>query len=169
MKPLWVVLGILPLIGFAATTNAQPMNDILPEVQMQRETAPRSFPYEPGDDVPDGYRVVTTYNGPLLGSGGALFAFHYVLAVVLSSSDFTIGTGSEERDDARNDALIVPLMGPFIALGTEADRPVEEQVLFALDGIAQVASFSVAMSGLMLKQQWLLEIQPTGVRVSAEF
>ena len=118
-----------------------------------------SWRHVPGEDVPVGYRVVTTYHGALLGTGSALFGFHWLLSVVLSESDFRIDDGRLARDEGRNAPLIAPLIGPFIALGTEADRPAAEQVLLALDGVAQMGSLAMAMAGLLLPQHWLVKIE----------
>ncbi len=124
--------------------------------------------YREGQLVPPGHEVVTTYHGPLLGAGTALFGFHYILSVVLSQTDFRLGRDVRVRDEARNDALMAPLLGPFIALATERSRPVDEMALVALDGVAQIGSLAMAMSGLVLKQEWLMRSErDVSVRVSA--
>lgn len=126
-------------------------------------------PYRPGMLVRPGYHVVTTYHGALLGTGTALFAFHWVLSLVLARADLRLDSGEVVRPDARNDALMAPLIGPFIALGTERERPDAEMALFALDGVAQVGSLVMAMSGLLIEQRWVVRVEPTGVAVSTRF
>ncbi|HEX5634269.1 MAG TPA: hypothetical protein VFX50_13610, partial [Gemmatimonadales bacterium] len=113
--------------------------------------------------------VVTTYHGPLLGTGAALFGFHWILSAVLAQTDFRIGEDTRTRDPSRNNPLSAPLVGPFIALGTEEGRPPEERAVLALDGIAQVGSLCMAMAGLVLEQQWLVRVTAGGAVLSLAF
>lgn len=114
--------------------------------------------YRDGQLVPPGYEVVTTYHGPLLGSGAAIFAFHWVLGVVLARTDLALGDAEDARAESRNNPLMAPLIGPFVALAGEEGRPGGESALIALDGVAQIGGLAMAMLGLTLRQKWLVPI-----------
>ncbi len=127
----------------------------------------RARPYREGQLVPPGHEVVTTYHGPLLGSGVALLAFHWVLSLVLARTDLSFAEDGVERAEGRNNPLMAPLIGPFVALGTDAERPGAEYALLAVDGIAQLGGLTMAMIGLTLRQRWLVPLAPAELGVRA--
>lgn len=165
-----IVLALLGIgLSSATTVRAQGLDaEFAPERQIRVPDIDaeepeiderRSRRYRDGQLVPPGYEVVTTYHGALLGSGAALFAFHWVLGVVLAKTDLSISDDGSVRDESRNNALMAPLWGPFIALASERGRPGGESALLALDGIAQIGGLAMAMLGLSLRQKWLVPIE----------
>ncbi len=129
----------------------------------------RARPYRDGQLVPPGHEVITTFHGPLLGAGTALFGFHWVLGLVLSQVDFRLDGSDAARPEARNNPLMVPLVGPFIALGTDDARPAAETAVLVLDGVAQIGSLGMIALGITLRQKWLVRIQPTGADLAISF
>ena len=74
-------------------------------------------------------------------------------------------------------AVVAPLIGPFVALGAEEGRPAGEIALLVGDGVAQVGSLAMVVTGLLLRQRWLVPsggdvsfaITPAGARLDIAF
>ncbi len=157
--------------------DAAPEQQIrVPQLQLEEPPDPDERPsrrYRQGALIPPGYVLTTTYNSPLLGTGAALLSFHWILSLVLARTDLSLAPDSAVRKEGRNNALMAPLVGPFIALGTDDDRPGAEYALLTLDGVAQLGSLAMIAAGLTLREKWLVPVEVdvagTGTTVRLRF
>lgn len=77
----------------------------------------------------------------------------FTLAYLASAIGATTGFDSDTSVDAPRGALWIPAVGPFIAIGTSPHRPAGVTALYALDGVVQVASLSLFVTGLVLQHE----------------
>jgi hypothetical protein len=119
------------------------------------------------------HQVVTSYHTGALASGIVLFGFNWVLGVVVSRAELSLDDEEADRPAARNHPLMAPLVGPFIALGTDEARPGGEVALLLVNGLAQVGGVALAMVGLSIEERRLvpiaLSLRPTGAALAVAF
>ncbi len=97
------------------------------------------MPYKEGDPIPDGYRVATEKGGRgLTVAGISVFGGAYFLSL--------LGALSSSSGDYAS--LYVPLIGPWIALGTSDPNNNGLDGLFVLDGLAQAAGATMFIIGM---------------------
>jgi hypothetical protein len=111
------------------------------------------YGWDPDRPAPDGYRMVSTPNGRLIGVGIALFSSGYVTAIVSAAV-----AGKVEEDEALDDAdgvlpedwnmLYIPVAGPFITIRTVDASPSGTGLLIA-DGILQTGGVLSFIIGLV--------------------
>jgi hypothetical protein len=103
-----------------------------------------------GQRIPLGYRLEERSNKPLIASGLSLFALAYGLSLGVGLAVVTVG-GSDSEEFA---PLLVPLAGPFIALGTLP----EASATMTLNGITQTAGLIMTFIGIFATEQVLVRI-----------
>ena len=145
------------------------VGDLPPRDPEDEEERERERPYREGALVPPGYRVTTGYHAPLLGTGAAVLSFHWVLSVALAQVDFSLEGEPARRVVARNDALMAPVIGPFIALGTDSERPSGEYALLVVDGVMQVGGLLMVALGLAIKTKWLTPVGDARAPLAVRF
>jgi hypothetical protein len=112
--------------------------------------------YQPGNPVPEGYRIEESYHTPLLSSGAVVLSFNYLLAVVAVRGDLEVGDADPDARALRNmQPLYAPLIGPFVALGGSGWTD-GERALLAVNGVAQISGLALAMAGLVLSESYLV-------------
>lgn len=112
------------------------------------------LPYEEGDPVPAGYRVVRQKRRGLIISGSIVLGVPWALSLAIAAgNDFDDGTG----------LLAIPVAGPWLMLATDHARDkrcssaydyCDEdrsglRAMLVLDGLAQVAGASLLTAGLV--------------------
>lgn len=131
----------------------------------------RRIPWSEERSVPEGFELREGRRWGLVVGGAATFGFAYLTGVVMAALDvrLTEQDVEEEVSSGRNDALYAPLIGPFVALGTE-DRSGGEAALLVAAGVLQSGGIALAMAGLVTREHWLERVRvgvgPTGARVS---
>lgn len=109
--------------------------------------APRSWAYVPGAEVPPGFRVARRIDTTWFVAGLVGFGFAYGTGVAVAASDVELVASRPGDRPDRNEALYVPLLGSWIALGRA--RPGGEVGFLVAHGLLQLAGWSGAMTGLL--------------------
>jgi hypothetical protein len=98
------------------------------------------YGWDPDVPPPDGYALDSDFNGALLGNGIGLLAGAYVISALTAA----IASETQHSDDWT--PLFVPVVGPFITIGTLRPGAGGMGLLIA-DGVFQVAGvIGIAMS-----------------------
>jgi hypothetical protein len=127
------------------------------EVLARMNYLPRELPWEPGDPVPPGYEKTGRVRAGLVTAGSVVFGFAYTTSVV--TGVFTVRMGSEFVP------LFVPVVGPFIAIGTvrhERGLIAEGIFLFAFNGTAQLTGAVLLIAGLVAQKPILVRTTKLG-------
>ena len=136
------------------------------------QAAPRVIEgWEPGDPVPDGYRPDTRSRSGLVKAGAAtLFSVYgltaivgsfFVLAEDVDAEDGVDGNGIDSEDYY---PLFIPVVGPFVTIGTAQTDRAASTVLVA-NGIAQTAGLAMFIAGFAAQQDVLVRIPTYGQAV----
>jgi hypothetical protein len=109
---------------------------------------PPILPYEEGQDVPQGYHVEARANRKLIAAGAGVLGGTWAFSALVA--------GLVMADNSGNDKgyapLFVPVVGPFISLGTshlDFSRDGGLGAFLILDGIAQVGGATLLIVGLV--------------------
>jgi hypothetical protein len=122
--------------------------------QTQRSYVPQSVAlsgpkelrdWKEGDPIPDGYHEVQrTRTGAVVGGAVTLGVMWLISAFVAAGAqDVTNATGGHSNPDA---ALYVPVVGPFIQMGSTSSALGNMTLL--VDGLAQTGGFALLVYGL---------------------
>lgn len=117
--------------------------------------------WDPDVPPPRGYRMTSSPNGALLGSGIAFFTAGWATAAVAGAIGSAEGR-SGRRDDWQ--VLYVPLAGPFLGLGSLEPNAAGVGVLIA-DGIFQIAGVAGIVGGFLDRRHKVVR-ESTGLRVA---
>jgi hypothetical protein len=130
---------------------------------------PVVYGWDPDRPAPDGYRLVSTPNGRLIGVGIGLFSAGYVTAVVSAAVAAKV-----EEDDAAEDLdgiqpedwsmLYIPVAGPFITITTVDASPSGMGLLIA-DGLVQTGGILSFVLGLVDREHKILRVDRPDVGV----
>ncbi len=105
---------------------------------------------------PRGYHLERTFQPVYVASGASLFAFSYLLAVVLAraGSEPAILANDEQltRNPALNRPLYAPVVGPIIAL-SQSDRTGAQRAILGLDAAGQLAGLGLFAAGLAIREK----------------
>jgi hypothetical protein len=92
-------------------------------------------------------KLARSATGRTLVIGGASgFTIAYLAAVLRA----TTGYPAVDSDESDRGALFIPVVGPFLALGSAPSA--REGVLYALDGVLQTGSLTLFAVGLVVSQ-----------------
>jgi hypothetical protein len=125
------------------------------------EPPPATLPFRENQAVPDGYHVTTRANRGLVIAGASLWGGAYTLSVVGALSVLSSG-GLYASNTGQFGPLFIPVLGPFIALGTAPDASLGDDdsravgALMILDGLSQVAGATMFIGGLLAEKKILL-------------
>jgi hypothetical protein len=119
---------------------------------------PEELPYREGAPVPPGYHVETRIRRKMVIGGGVTLAATWAFSAVMASVVV--------QYDSRVAPLYVPVVGPFIAIGTSAQQlhasdRTTVSLLYAIDGLAQTAGLALLIAGIAAKETVLLYGPPT--------
>jgi hypothetical protein len=123
---------------------------------MQLVALPRTLPYREHQPAPLGYRMETRSNGGLMISGGVILSSAWALSAFIGG----IILSEAGHDSSGYSPLLVPIIGPFITLGTGADvdlsrdndRPIVALILF--NGITQATGLALLVGGIASDQKY---------------
>jgi hypothetical protein len=144
------------------------------------EEQPSELPYEEGDPIPEGYEPVTKMRKGLVIAGSVVFGSTYLISIITAAQVADVAGTTEDVWP-----LFVPVVGPFIAMGTthawsDGEGSNGLGAILLLDGIAQVGGAAMFIGGVashttVLKRtassdvQVDLELRPNGVGFSGTF
>jgi hypothetical protein len=117
---------------------------------------PSELPYEEGAPIPPGYKPESRIRKGLVIAGACVFGGVYIFSVIWGSVFI-----SAEGEGEGYEALYVPVVGPFIAMGTIEGVETSSGALLAVDGIAQVGGVAMFIAGLAAKKQVLVRTYET--------
>lgn len=105
------------------------------------------LPYKEGEPPPEGYHIAKESRRGLTIAGAAVFGGAYALSVIGALSVLT-----EENSDGGYEPLFIPIVGPFITMGTVENTGFGGGdgmgALFLLDGLAQTAGAVMFIVGV---------------------
>jgi len=111
---------------------------------------PSRLPYREGDPIPPGYTIELRPRYSLATAGVATFAPLYGMSVLLAGSF----VGSEERTSGNYVPLFIPVIGPFVTIGTtDAEGP--GTLLLMLDGLGQATGAALILAGMFSDQKFI--------------
>lgn len=116
------------------------------------------MPYKEGEPVPDGYRLATEKKGRGLTIAGiCVFGGAYFLSVLGAASSLSSTSGSSS--DTSYAPLFIPIVGPFVMLGTDASPSSGNGLagIMILDGLAQVAGATMFIIGMASGEKKVLK------------
>ncbi|APR82021.1 Hypothetical protein A7982_07370 [Minicystis rosea] len=142
--------------AYGQTAYGEPMLD-------KREMKRLVRRWEPGDPIPPGFHPEERPRLGLAISGGVILGLFW----------FGSAVGGAAATDKGLRPLMAPLVGPFIAAGTSraAHRDELVPVLLVMDGLIQVGSAAMLLTGLLLTRPRLVRdeakpfVLPAPVRV----
>ncbi len=103
---------------------------------------PKTLEYHEGEPPPPGYRFDTRVRRGFVIAGGTTLGSTYLISVGVAAAF------QEDNDAEAFVPLFVPVVGPFITVGTAAPTPFATAVL-VLDGLAQTVGLGMFIYGLV--------------------
>ena len=114
---------------------------------------PARLDYEDGDDVIAGYQLKTRASRGLFIGGLVTFLVPYTFSLLYGGDALIDGSDRAQREEG---PFVVPVIGPFIALGTTDDRIDETTAfLFLTDGFMQAAGAAMLTASLLVPEKYL--------------
>jgi hypothetical protein len=121
--------------------------------------------WDEGQPVPYGYHPETRARKGLVITGAVLFGVLYLLSTLIAAAN------DDSYNNNRYSALWIPVVGPFIQLGSSSNVSDDNQ-MFVLDGLAQTAGVTMLVLGLAFPRHILvrndlatMSFVPTPMRV----
>ncbi len=132
-----------PLVAqpLPAPPPPQPIYPAAPQPLYPAAPGPRTLEWEPGEPVPAGYHVTTQFRKGLVIGGAVVFGSVWLLNALVAS----IGIDTNQGQAA---PLFVPIVGPFIAMGTFRSLQALDTFFLALDGLTQAGGAAMLIIGL---------------------
>lgn len=133
-----------------------PLSDAPPPPPPQRPQAdyplangPRTLEWEPGEPVPQGYHPVTQIRTGLVVGGAVTFGSVWLLNVL-------VATIAIDTNQGQAIPLFVPILGPFIAMGTFQSLQATDVFFLALDGLVQAGGVAMLVAGIAAPRHQLV-------------
>lgn len=142
---------------------------------------PKTLEYEPGAPIPPGYRVEKKIRKGLVIGGAATFGGLWLLSIVAgatlqASEEFgtSVGCGiagalssSPEYCEPQNDyrPMYIPLVGPFVAMGT-AETDGAGKLALGVLGIGQNVGLGLLIAGVVARKETLVRYDVGGVELT---
>jgi hypothetical protein len=135
----------------------------------QEATWPRYIKdWDEGQPVPYGYHPEARARKGLVIPGAIIAGVAYLLATLVATEH------NDSYDSESYNAMFIPIVGPFIQMGTGNNVADDDQALF-LDGMAQAAGVTMLVLGLAFPRHILvrndfgsISFVPTPIRVGHE-
>jgi hypothetical protein len=137
--------------------------------RISTRVSPDVLDWEEGADIPPGYEPDTRVRKGLVIAGAITFGLSWMASAAYGSYLIEEREGemwrSRDEDEAPSEAVLyVPLVGPWIALGTvEHDR--RERGAFISGGIVQAAGMAMLIGGLAARETVLVKTDDAEVAV----
>ena len=111
---------------------------------------PSRLPYKEGDPIPAGYSIETRPRYKLATAGIATFAPLYGMSILFAGSF----AGSEGVSAGWYTPLFIPVIGPFVAIGTSDAESVGIFMLM-LDGLGQATGAALFVAGMLADEKFV--------------
>lgn len=112
---------------------------------------PTRLPYNEGDPVLPGYEIATRPRERIMTAGIATFAPIYGLSILFAASF----AGSEGMEASQYNPMFVPVIGPFITIGTADTQDIGTMTLLLM-GAGQATGVALFLGGLFGEEKYLL-------------
>ena len=113
-----------------------------------------TLPYEEGDPIPQGFAVKSRANRSLIIAGSITFGAPYLISVLAAATVVSANNNGSEFAP-----LFVPVIGPFITIGTaQAEGAGTFWLIF--DGLAQAGGAAMFIAGLTMEEKYLQRTAP---------
>lgn len=166
----------------AATTATQPASAQAPPTQAASTPAPPppgapvavpgymppTLAWNKGDPIPAGYTPSTEIRTGFVVGGGVTLGVTWLFGSALPSVVLLTGCGKEAGPCATGATLLVPGIGPFIAMAPLAawskgdTNAAPAYVILALDGIVQSTGAALLLYGLLAQKDVLVRKREVG-------
>jgi hypothetical protein len=103
---------------------------------------PVQIPYDDGQTIPSGYDLKTRSVRSLILAGSLTFGAAYVTSAIFGGVDAPLR------------ALLAPVVGPFVGIGT-SHADAMGTLWLALDGMAQTAGVVLFVQGMVTSEKYL--------------
>jgi hypothetical protein len=135
------------------------------------EPPPETLPYEPGAPIPPGYHQEEDIRKGLVVAGAVTAGSLWLLSALIGGAAQGLQDefGSEDctyngsiyschKEDKAYWPLVIPLVGPFITIGTVGTNDLEGPGTFMLilDGVAQGGGLAMLIAGVVAKRDVLV-------------
>ena len=147
--------GYPPAPGYAPypyPTPTYPMPYYYPPAAPEPEMRPTYLEYEPNKPIPPGYRLASGIRKGLVIPGSIMFGISYVISIIPGA----VAQESYEYSSSSNGVpfkpslLVIPVLGPWIALGTVHDYTSCPDSSYSSSSCWDDAKFDVSMWRVML-------------------
>ena len=161
----WVMVLVLATVGVAAAQSPEatppppPPPQPLPAAPADYPLAasgPRTLEWEPGEPVPQGYRPVSQIRTGLVVGGAVTFGSVWLLNALVASVGIDINQGQAWP-------LYIPILGPFIAMGTFQRVQAVDAFFLVLDGIVQAGGLAMLIAGIAAPRHQLVRNRYTSL------
>lgn len=154
---LWLLSLVLATGGVAAAQSPDgtppPPPPVAPLPAQQTDypaaNAPRTLEWEPGEPVPQGYRPSTQIRTGLVVAGAVTFGSVWLLSALVASIGIDINQGQAIP-------LFIPVVGPFIAMGTFRSLQATDAFFLVLDGLVQAGGVAMLVAGIAVPRHQLV-------------
>lgn len=144
-------------VGTAPPPNQPPPPEYVAPMGQQQQPPPYGYQqgfagprvindYQAGDPVPPGYHPSTRVRGWAIGAGLGMFGAAYLPSVFVAA----IVSDACDAAGCRNVAwpLFIPVLGPFITIGTYGGTSTTANAFLVLDGLIQAGGAAMFIYGL---------------------
>ncbi|MDC3960394.1 hypothetical protein [Polyangium jinanense] len=111
---------------------------------------PSRLPYKEGDPIPRGYGIETRPRYKMATAGIATFAPLYGMSVLFAGTF----AGNEGLASGYYTSLFIPVIGPFVAIGTSDAESVGVFMLM-LDGLGQATGAALFVAGMLSDEKFV--------------
>ena len=111
---------------------------------------PSRLPYAEGDPILPGYEIQSRPRISMAKAGIGVLAPLYGLSVLFGGTYL----GSERGEGKMYGPLLVPVVGPFITMGT-ADTEEFGTMILAINGLGQAAGAALLVAGMLSNEKYL--------------
>ncbi len=110
---------------------------------------PSRLPYGENEPVPPGYAIQTRPRMGMAKAGIATFAPLYALSALFGG----LYLGNESGDASKYGPMIIPVIGPFVTMGTSDDS--DGNLFLLLDGVGQLTGAALFVAGMLSEEKYL--------------
>lgn len=110
---------------------------------------PSRLPYNDDDPIPPGYEIQTRPRMGLAKAGIATFVPLYGLSVLFGG----VYLGSQSGDAGKYGPMIVPIVGPWVTIGTANTD--SGTFFLVLDGLGQATGAALFLAGMLTDEKYL--------------
>lgn len=139
-----------PPPGQAPMAGPMPPMQMPPPGYIPPMFGPTRLPYAEGDPIPPGYEIAMRPKYKLMTAGIATFAPLYGLSILFAGAF----AGGEGPDASQYNPMFIPVIGPFITIGT-ADTQDAGTMTLLVDGAGQAAGAALFLAGIFGEEKYL--------------